>query len=315
MKSLRRSVVCSRPAAARLRACGLRRIEIGLPTAGGRIAGRDHAAGRRRPRCGDRDARRRRRDRALRADRPGELVGSLPVPAPGAHQHQRARAGTRCLPGVDVPITTGRLLRRAGVGAGAGLESNPPRARRCRARGPGCASASRRRCRRPRSTASASRSSATARRSTRSAHALADGTLVLNPTPELPAGGELSRGVARRRRRRRRERVHGRGRRRRRRGDRALRPHRSARARAVPRRLLHGRRRRRRRAASRSTCRCRRSRRPFQAQAFTALVAQTYGVDGWSRMTPSCSRSRIRSIRRWCRRTRPRRWIRWRRSR
>lgn len=116
----------------------------------------------------------------------GTLRGELPLPGPGAHRLSVTRS-LPLLPGVGVPFTTGRTFRVPE--AAPALVAIEPAA--------GASGVSPGAWLRIRLASSASDAAlegfgfaleCDGREVARSAHALADGTLVLNPTPSLPAG-------------------------------------------------------------------------------------------------------------------------------
>lgn len=121
----------------------------------------------------------------LFAPAPGGVAGALPIPAPGPHRISVTRSYGML--GLSLPLTNGRRFE---VPASApALVSVEP--------APGGAAVARTAWLRFRLTAGAPAEAlagfgfaieCNGRAVPRAAHALADGTLVLNPTPELPAG-------------------------------------------------------------------------------------------------------------------------------
>ena len=114
------------------------------------------------------------------------LVGSIPVPAAGPHHIEVSRPVT-LLPGISIPLTSG-LIFRAPEAAPALLSAEPPA---------GGSAVPRTAWLRLRLATPPSNGAldgfgfaleCNGARVARSAHALADGTLILNPSPELPAG-------------------------------------------------------------------------------------------------------------------------------
>ena len=191
--------------------CERRVIEIGLPTLAGALPVQIELASRAGIRSCRRDrlARWRRRDGPRSAAGGAGLVGSVPIPAAGPAPDLVSRPVT-LLPGISIPLTNGPELPCARGGARTAVRGAAGRRQRaCRARR-GCVSAWRHRSRDGALDGFGFALECNGESVARRAHALGDGTLILNPTPELPAGASCRVVWRGERRQRRREPLRGR---------------------------------------------------------------------------------------------------------